>query len=377
MKKDEILAEFGEVIKGPDNRYLQEWKKSGGRVMGYFCTYVPKELFTAAGMLPVRIRGAGSEDSGAADTYLSNRVCTFVRHATSLALAERYDFLDGAVFLNTCDHVRRANDVWRAKTNLGFFGFLSVPRNARESLLPWYVEEVSNLKSQMEQHFGIKVSEDSLREAIQLHNQVRQRLITLNELRGQDPPRLTGEEMLSIALASQLMPAAPFLERADELIAELKNHPPEARPIRARVVVIGGELDEPAFLRVIESQGAAVVADNVCFSARSFSQMIPVEGNLLEAICRGYFFNIPCARMIGGFPKRYEQIEALVKKYQAKGVIFQRMKFCDPWGGEAHKMLHRKKTTGLHLLVLDREYGVISTGQIKTRVQAFLETMGK
>ena len=96
-----------------------------------------------------------------------------------------------------------------------------------------------------------------------------------------------------------------------------------------------------------------------------------------ETICRGYFFNIPCARMIGGFPKRYEQIQTLMAQYQAKGVIFQRIKFCDPWGGEAHKMLHRKKTTGLHLLVLDREYGVISTGQIKTRVQAFLETMGK
>lgn len=376
MTREEILAEFRAVIQGPRNRYLEEWKHTGGRMMGYFCTYVPRELFSAAGFVPVRLRGAGSTDSSAADTYLSNRVCTFVRHATSLALAEKYDFLDGAVFLNTCDHVRRANDVWRAKTSIGFFGFLSVPRTPREALVPWYVEEVRRLQSQMEEHFGIQIRDDALREAIQLHNQVRQRLIELNEFRGSPSPRLSGEEMLIIALAAQLMPAPRFLELADSLVSCLPDASPLERPVRARVVVIGGELDEPEFLRLIESQGAAVVADNICFSARAFSQKIPLEGDPLETLCRGYLFNIPCARMIGAFPDRYRQLEILMAKYQARGVIFQRMKFCDPWGGDAHKMLHRKKTTGLSLLVLDREYGIISTGQIKTRVQAFLEAMG-
>ena len=124
MSKNEIMADFREVIKAPDNHHIHEWKKSGGGVIGYMCTYVPVELFTAAGMLPVRIRGAGSDDSGPADAYLSNRVCTFVRHATTLAMEERYDFLDGAIFVNTCDHVRRANDVWRAKSGIGFFDFI-------------------------------------------------------------------------------------------------------------------------------------------------------------------------------------------------------------------------------------------------------------
>jgi len=377
MNKDDILSELCEVIKGADNSYVRDWKKSGGGVIGYFCTYVPLELFTAAGMLPVRIRGAGCDDSGPADAYLSNRVCPYVRHSTALALEEKYDFLDGAVFLNTCDHVRRANDVWKAKTGIGFFAFISVPRNVRESLLPWYMEEVGNVKSRLEERFGVKVTDDSLREAIDLHNRVRNRLIALNELRGLDRAPLTGEEMLVIAVASQLMPPARFVELADELIAELEEGEPEKREVRARVVVIGGELDEPEFLRVIESQGAAVVADNVCFSTRYFSQLIPNAGDPMEAICRSYFFNIPCARMIGGFPERYERLRKLMTKYRADGVIFQRMKFCDPWGGDAHSMLHRKKTTGMHLLTLDREYGVISTGQIKTRIQAFLEAMGK
>ena len=229
MSKGEILAEFREAIKGPDNRYIHDWKKSGGGVIGYFCTYVPLELFTAAGMLPVRIRGAGCDDSGPADAYLSNRVCTFVRHSTTLALEEMYDFLDGAVFLNTCDHVRRANDVWKAKTGIGFFGMISVPRTVREPLLSWYMEEVENVRSQIEDHFGVKVTDDSLREAIDLHNQVRGRLIELNELRAREVPPLTGEEMLVIAVASQLMPPDQFVELADELLPELGDADPEER----------------------------------------------------------------------------------------------------------------------------------------------------
>jgi benzoyl-CoA reductase subunit C len=377
MPKDEILAELRQVIREPDNTYIQDWKKSGGLTMGYFCTYMPLELFTAAGILPVRIRGAGCEDSSPADAYLSNRICPFVRHATSLALDERYDFLDGAVFLNTCDHVRRANDVWKAKTSIPFFDMVSVPRTPREALLPWYMEEVNNLRSHMEDHFKVKVTDEALREAIETHNKVRQRLIRLNDLRGMDKPRLTGEEMLIVSVASQLIPAGRFIELADELIADIEATEPEDRNIRARIVVIGGELDEPEFLRIIEGQGAAVVADNVCFSTRYFSQLIQNAGDPLETICRGYLFNIPCSRMIGMFPQRYEQLEKLMRKYNAEGVIFQRMKFCDPWGGDAHNMMHRKKTTGMHLLVLDREYGVSSVGQVKTRVQAFLESLGK
>lgn len=377
MDKHDVLTEFREIIKGPDNAYIREWKSSGGPVMGYFCTYVPVELFTAAGMVPLRVRGAGCEDSGPADAYLSNRACTFVRHSTALALEERYDFLDGAVFLNTCDHVRRANDVWRAKTGIGFFAFISLPRNVRESLLPWYMEEVGNVKSELEDHFGARISEDSLRRAIDLHNRVRSRLISLNELRMRERPPLSGEEMLTIAVASQVMPPHKFVELADDLLPVLEEADPEGDPPRARVAVIGGELDEPEFLRAIESMGAAVVADNVCFSTRYFDQLIQNAGDPFEALCRGYFFNIPCARMIGGFPDRYDRVQGLLERFGADGVIFQRMKFCDPWAGDAHNLLRRKKSGGLNLLILDREYGVISTGQIKTRVQAFLESMGK
>jgi len=376
VSRESILAEFREIIKGPQNKYIEEWKREGKGVMGHFCSYVPLELFTAMGILPVRIRGAGSTDSGPADAYLSPRLCTFVRHATALALDEHYDFLDGEVSLNTCDHVRRANDVWRLKTNIQFHGFLSVPRNVRESLFPWFVEEVEILKKQMEEHFKVEVTEEALEDAIRLHNEVRRRLITLNQLRRRDPSPISGADTLAVFVASQLMPRDKFLPIVDELIAAVKSHEPTEKP-RARVLLIGGELDEPEFVEVVEGQGAQVVGDNVCFGPRYSNQLIPEAGDPFEATYRNYFFTVDCARMVGGFPRRFEQIERLIRECNADGVIFQKMKFCDPWGSDQAKTMNRFKHMGRPLLVLEREYGVTMSGQVKTRTQAFLEALGK
>lgn len=377
MSISQAMIPFRQAIKSAGNEFISEWKKNGGKVVGYFCSYTPAELITAGGMLPIRIRGAGSEDSGPADSYLSARLCTFVRHATALALEEKYSFLDGEIALNTCDHVRRCHDVWVKKTEIPFHGFLSVPRKQTESLYPWYKEEVARLKNSLEEHFNVKITDNDLKEAISLHNEARKKLIELNEFRKTDPPKISGADALTVSVASQVMRKQEFIKLADELLEALKNSDAPSDPPRARVVVVGGELDEPRFLEVVESVGASVVGDNVCFGTRYFDELIKEAGDPFEALCRFTFFNVPCSRMVGGFPQRFNFVERLMRECKADGAIFQRMKFCDPWGVEAHNMIRRFKSYEKRILVLEREYGVVATGQVKTRVQAFLEAMGK
>ena len=94
----------------------------------------------------------------------------------------------------------------------------------------------------------------------------------------------------------------------------------------------------------------------------------------LDAIGRAYFFRPSCARMIGDFPARWQNLKALVARARADGVIFERVIFCDPWGAELYSVLRRaEKENSFPVLSLSREYGIVPTGQIKTRVQAFLE----
>jgi len=200
---DKQIAELNEIISSPGNEYIDKWKNSGKRVVGYFCSYVPVELLSAAGLLPLRLRGAGSTDSGAADVFLSSRTCTYVRHTMARVLEGHYDFLDGEICLNTCDHVRRCFDLFRHKTAVGFHGFISVPRNVRESLYPYFREEIENIKSAIEGHFSVKIDDQALGAAISVQNKVRQRLIKIDRFRALQKPVVSGADMLTITVASQ------------------------------------------------------------------------------------------------------------------------------------------------------------------------------
>jgi len=370
------LDEFHGIIEGPSNRYIERWKGSGKSIVGHFCSYVPVEVLTAAGILPVRLRGAGSRDSGEADVFLSSRTCTYVRHVLALALEDRYDFLDGEVSLNTCDHVRRAFDLWRHKTSVPFHGFLSVPRNARESLYPYFREEVENLKTAVEAHFDVAITDDGLEDALRLHNRVRRLLQTIDGFRAMERPRLTGTDMTAVAIASLVVPPDDFLELADGLIKALEDDGTDLPEPRARLMLTGAELDEPRFVAALESQGAIVVADLLCFGMRAHKGLAE-EGtpDPMEAVCRRAFFMVPCARMIGNFPDRFDEIRRVISELGIDGVVFQRLKFCDPWGGEEHNLRRRVKQHQIPFLTLEREYGQVHAGQVRTRVQAFMEMM--
>ena len=145
---DRTLHQITSHIRANCNPHIDQWKAAGNPVIGYFCHYAPRELILAAGALPLRLRGVGTEDSTLGDAYMSSRVCTYVRHTMSLVLEGNYDFLDGQITSNTCDHVRRAADLFTKKSSIPFHGFLSVPRSPRESLYGYYLAELEKLKAE-------------------------------------------------------------------------------------------------------------------------------------------------------------------------------------------------------------------------------------
>jgi len=373
----DVMDIFRNVITQPGNAYLDEWVASGKKVVGYYCSYIPEEIFSAAGLLPYRLRGAGSVDSSDGDAYMSARVCTFVRHTISLALRGELDFLDGVVLAQNCDHIRRAADIFKKKVKLPFYSFLSIPRIPKERLFDWYLEELKRLKAEVEAHYKVTISGERLEEAIALHNATRQRVSSLYELRKKQAPPVTGEEALTITVAAHLMPRDTYNTLMDELLAGLATAGGVTK-YRARVIITGGELDNPEYIAGIEQQGALSVAEAVCFGQRSFGG--PVEegaGDPLERIARHRFFQAPCARMVECFDEQIIALKDTMKEFQADGIIFQRMKFCDPWAGDGHNLYWRMRKEGIPFLGLEREYGVAASGQVGTRVQAFLEMIGK
>ncbi|MBT3219799.1 MAG: 2-hydroxyacyl-CoA dehydratase [Proteobacteria bacterium] len=369
-----LLQQARRLARRHTNDRVDAWKEQGKPVIGYFCPYVPSEIILATGALPLRFRGSGSDDSSLGDAYMSSRLCTYVRHVVSLALDDQFDFLDGQISLNTCDHVRRATDTLQAKTSIGFHGFLSVPRSPREDLFPYFLNELKKLFVGLSQYLGVEAGNDELRQAIRTMNDVRRRLVHIDSLRMKDRPKLSGADALAIHVAARSLPPEEFVQYADELIKALEAREGLAA-LRGRLVVIGPELDSPAYLDAIESQGAIIVADRLCFGSRALPHHIDADApDPLEAIARATFFRTPCARMIGDFPTRWDALVQTVSDARADGVVFPRLMFCDPWGADVYNMGHRIKKDALFpVLFLTREYGIVASGQVKTRVQAFLE----
>lgn len=369
--KHDLIRELEEIVQTarPDCAI-----NSGKKVVGYFCSYIPPEILLAAGLYPLRLSGLGVTDSSSGDAYLSHLTCSLARHITAGALDGSFDYLAGQISVNTCDHVRRANDAIIAKSGIAFHGFVAVPRSFRDSLLPWYLEELDRLKASLEDHFQVRITDEGLNHAIEKMNAVRARVKALDEIRRQELPRLSGSEVLAATVAARILAPEKFVKIADQLIDAAKSSEP-IQGIRSRVILTGGPLDDPRFVRAIESQGAHVAGDLFCFGTRGLGDPVERGSKPLEALARAYLYQVPCARMIGEFPKRYQALIELYRDCKASGIIFQRIKFCQIWSSDVHNLRHRLQENPLPLLVLDREYGTVSTGQIKTRVQAFVESL--
>ena len=376
--KSKVLDSFKEAAETIVNPELKKWIDGGGKVVGYFCAYGPEEIITAAGMVPMRVRATGSTGTELSDAYLSSINCPFCRHAFNLGLQGKYDFLEGVLWLNNCDHVRRIYDNWWRKVDTPLAHMVSLPKLTSDKQVGWYHDEMINLKQALEKHAGVKITDDKLREAIKTHNQKRRLLRELYALRKKDAPPITGAETLAVVLASTAMPPAQFNKMLAELLDELKDAE-GITDYNVRLMIISSILDDPSYIEVIESTGGLVVTDSMCFGTRIFWKDVDeTSKDPMDALARYYIQEKPhCPRMFLGFPDRLKFVKDMVKEFNVDGIIGLRMVFCDLWAGEFFMLEKDFQKENIPVLHMDREYLLAgTTGQLRTRVQAFTEILG-
>jgi benzoyl-CoA reductase subunit C len=374
--KSQAFRKFVEATGSILNPEVQAWKEQGGGVVGFFCSTVPEELFTAAGLLPFRMRGTGSTSTELSDAYFSSINCSFPRHTFNQALLGKYDFLDGLVCINSCDHVRRIYDNWIRALKTPFVQVMSLPRKVGEPQIAWYTDELNILRGQLEEHFGVQISDERIREAIGLHNQIRDLQKQLYLLRKADRPPITGAETLAVMVAGTAMPKQRYKELLVELLDELRAKQ-GAGGHRARLMLLGGELDDPGYLRIIEEQGGLVVTDSSCFGSRLMWRPVDeAEPDPVRALARYYVHDRPsCPRMYGDQPRRIAFTREMAREFRVDGIIGERLLFCDQWVVENYMTDLDLKEDGIPFMALDREYVLSGEGQLRTRVQAFLERL--
>ncbi len=355
---------------------IQSWKRDGGKILGYFCSAMPEEMATAGGILPVRLRATGSDSTELSDAFLSSLNCTFPRHAFNMALKGEYDFIDALVMFNSCDHVRRIYDHWTRQINTPLVKILSLPKKGEQPQIDWFKSELEDLRGDLQKHFDVELSDAALWEAIKLHNRQRALLRRLYELRKSEAPPITGAEALAVTVSSTTMAAARYNEVLEELLDDLSR----AEGIggrRARLMIMGGELDNPDYIREIEEQGCLVVADSLCFGSRLFWKDVREDfEDPLDALAYYYVADRPsCARMFTEYENRAAYIREMISEYDVDGAVFERLTFCEIYGFEQFSITNDFKQWDIPLLCMDREYVLGAVGQLRTRVQAFLETL--
>jgi len=378
MKKPTgIVAEFYDLLESPQNR-LVELAVSQGRIpVAYTCSLVPEPLLMADRLFPLRLHAPGVAGTEIADNYMSLYICSYTRSILEFAFDDRYDLVQGWVCVPSCAHMQRLFDNLRYLKNPVFTHTIDVPQKATPHTTAWLAEELAILRDRITEHFGVDMSDASLRKAMNEWNEFVREIKAVGDLRKKENPPLTGAEFHAMLMAALVSPKDLILPLIRKFREEVEHRPGTGNH-RARLMVVGGHLQDPEFIRVIESQGGLVVADRFCTG--SIPGMMPVDVNGSDpvmALAEHTFRKTLCPRMMEDFDRRLNMIIDTVKEYRVDGVVLEIIKFCDHWGLEAVPLVEALRKKGIPVLRLEREYRLSSEGQLSTRVQAFLESMRK
>ena len=367
---------FNEAAQTLQNRWIKEWIKQGNKVLGYTCSYVPEEMIDALNIMPIRLRPIGVKDTGLADAFMSRLNCTYARCMLNIALEKKINFLEGVVSYNSCDHVRRMYDNLKWKIQLPFYHFLSIPHHSDEEAIKWFSKEILNFKYHLEKHFNKKIEDSELTHAIKDYNEFRILTQQLYDLCKVEEPVITGEEVMKANLASVSMRKTQYNEYLKKFLEQCKDR--QGIRGRIRLMIAGGQLDNPEYVKIIEDQGGLVVTDFNCYGTKYFAGLVKETGDPYLELVRRYLLKIPCPRMFDentGYNTRFNHLKRLIKEYSVDGVILQKILMCDLHAGENYLFNQELDDLGVPTLNLEREYMLSGVGQLKTRVQAFIEVL--
>ena len=388
MKDLKHLIYFEDLLQDANNALVQQAQKEGLKCIGYMCENAPEPLLNLPGVFSSRLRAprTGSMDVGT--YYLTSFLCEYSRAILERALEGGYNYLDGIITPDGCTMLNRCVENMEVLQAMGkdkpgfFFDYMEIPMKADYNGLNLYVLQCQNhILKPLAENCGIDISDAAIRKSVAEHNKVCELLRAIGDFRKLDNPTITGYEYNVICLVTYVAPKHLLIDKLEETLEELKKREPDPKPwYKARVLVVGSEVDDTDFIKLIEDSGAFVCADRFCYGSLPGRDPIELndEEDALTQICRSYMNRGECPRYMdtSKMDERREYVDKLAHEYKADGIIYQQMKFCDPWAYE--KMMGSvilRDEYGWPVLAVDRPYTIGTSGQMRTRVQAFMESI--
>ncbi len=386
MRDLKHLIYFENLLDNADNELVEQAKAEGKLAIGYTCFHIPEVLLNVPGCFSVRLRAPRTGSIDIATYYMSNYTCEFARSLVERGIEGGFNFLDGLAGVDACSMMNRFYEHFELlkmneKPNF-FVTHTDMPYKVEDYSVRHYVKQMRvRLLDVMTKNYGVDTSDEAIRKAVAEHNEVCRIITEIGQMRKAENPVITGYEFHVLNLVSYTCPKHLILPYLRETLEELKERKPDPKPwYRARVAMVGSEIDDPSLTKMLEDCGAMVVVDRYCYGSTPGREVIELNDDepALEQICRHYMKVSECARYIADekVQQRRDTADRLAREYNADGIIYEQMKFCDFWGFERALVSHIMSTEmGWPVLSIDRPYNAKSSGQLRTRFQAFVESL--
>ncbi len=384
MKGDILMADTErelqsllELGQSPNyTKYAKEWKQNGGKVWGVLDSYVPEEVLIAAGILPWRIRGSRRSFPDLAVQHRPASCNPYYNHVLQSVLEGELDFLDGVAATNWEQDGTRAYDLLEYWGKPGSGHMLHVPYTKRDRNLAYFVGEIKKFISAVENFGGRKITADSLRQAAQQVNKVRSLLMRLYSLRQRQQVPVSGAECLNICLAAVTMAKEEFIPKMESLLPYLEAKSTTGNTKKPRLLVVSDFLDDGAFLDLVEKAGAVVAMDDLDTGSRYFWGAVDTDSSdIITAIAKRYLMNrVPCPRM-DFYKEEIDQAIEWTADFKVNGILVLYLAWCYSRQFRNPFWIRRMKEARIPFIALERDYCLFQPAQLKTRIEAFIETL--
>ncbi|MBR5321045.1 MAG: 2-hydroxyacyl-CoA dehydratase [Clostridia bacterium] len=386
MKDLKHLIYFENLLQEANNDLVKQATDDGKLALAYTCYHIPEVLLNLDNCFSVRLRAPRTGSMDIATYYMSSFLCGYSKALLERGIEGGYNFLSALIGSETCSEMNRTYEHFEllnlVPNDKFFVTFVDSPFKIEKHTVKHYANQLRvKILDKLHEVYGVDVSDDALKKAVEEHNEICRLITEIGEYRKEENPRITGYEFHVLCVATYCCPKYLILDKLRETAKELKTREPDAKKnYRAKIVVVGSEMDDPDFTKLIEDSGALVVADRFCFGSLPGREEIILndEEDILTQIALHYMKTSQCPRYMSHekVQDRRDYVKYLVDEYKADGVMYEQIKFCEYWGYErALASYVMSNDYGVPTAAVDRQYTASASGQLRTRVQAFVESL--
>ncbi len=384
MKSLELPKNFDEYVDARKASFMhaKEYVENGGHLIGFLCSYTPLEVIDVAGAASVGLCGTSNEVVPDGEKVLPKNLCPLIKSTYGFAYSDKCPytyFCDMIVGETTCDGKKK---MFELLNDIKETYVLHLPQSQKRGYAKeiWY-QEIKLLKEKLEEMYGIEITDEKLREAVHVRNEMRKTQCELYALQGANPPVMKASEvMTTLAQGVFNFGAKAQLESYKAKLEQVKERNAKGeRPVspKAKRILLTGCPSTGVIQKVgvtIENNGGVIVCLDDCGGERTAKMLVDENADdILRAIADRYL-EIHCSVMTPN-EGRIENTREMVKKYQADGVVEMVLQACHTFNVESEQMKNMCEAEGIPYMKLETDYSTTDSGQIETRLAAFIEML--